>query len=475
MLQVIRLPDDMYWPLGEDMRSTLFVRTSQEQLYNNVYHKYLEQVLAQQKLDYVGGHVIVGTAGIGKSASLNFLLYLASELDIDVVIQRNESFAYVLHRDGHVTSHDPRYTSEIRALDSQKNLYLYTHGDDEKHVSAHHRAFTVIASTPVRGRYEGFFKGKYAFIMRSTWTFGWSLEEAIVARQALQPTVPLSDEDIAQIKQRYYEVGGSCGLLMLDEAEYQKMLSARKKRFEQLSPADLEWLVKLIKYEGYAPLKRSPFAIFHCYPAKEDKTRKYPREYAIGFASAGTQHLIENVLELDTKEERKRYRKFKSEELDKVSPAITGNYYELNFHTYMQTYASQPKLCVFNDKHEQDMLLSDIPKYVESNDVAQEVVGALLGSRCAYIVPPHPSYSMADAFYVLDKTVYCLFITINGKHAVKPAELQSLTNTIETMYNEMKGTENALTFKYVGVSDMDKEELNLEPDTFYIRWRNAPM
>ena len=210
----------MFWPLGDNMHSTLFVRTSQEQLYNKVYHKYLEQVLTFEELEEVGGHLILGTAGIGKSASLNFLLYLASELDVDVVIQRAESFAYVLHRDGDVTSYDPRY-SRIPALDSQKNLYLYTHEDDEKHVSTYHRAFTVIASTPVRAHYKGFFKGKYAFFMEYTWTFGWSLEEAIVARQALQPTVPLSDQDIAQIKQRYYEVGGSCGLLMLDDAEYQ--------------------------------------------------------------------------------------------------------------------------------------------------------------------------------------------------------------------------------------------------------------
>ena len=457
------------------MQSTLFVRTSQEQVYNEVYHKYLEQVLTSEKVKDVGGHVIVGTAGIGKSASLNFLLYLASELDVDVVIQRNESFAYVLHCDGDVTSYDPRYPHLIPELFSQKSLYLYTHGDDEEHVSLNHRAFTVIASTPVRKRYKGFFKFKYPFIIGHTWTFGWSLDEAIVARQALQPAVPLTDEEITRLKQRYYEVGGSCGLLMLDDVEYQKMLSARKKRFEQLTLADLKYLVELIKEEGYAPLERSPFAVFHCYPAKVDKTKNYTPKYAIGFASAETQHLIENALDLDTPEERKSYRKFKSEELNGVSPAVMGNYYELNFHNYMRKYTSQAKLRVFNEKHKLDTRLSKVPRYVESVDVKQDILKALLESHCDYIVPSDPRHSLVDAFYVLGKTVYCMFITINGKHAVKPAELKSFTNTIETMYNEMSDEGNALTFKYVGVSDVDKEDLNLEPDTFYIRWRNAPM
>ena len=65
-----------------------------------------------------------------------------------------------------------------------------------------YKCFIVIASTPVRQRHKAIDKST-SYLLKNVWMFGWSLEEVIVACQALQPNVQLSDEKIAHIKQRY--------------------------------------------------------------------------------------------------------------------------------------------------------------------------------------------------------------------------------------------------------------------------------
>ena len=473
-MQVIRLPEDIFWPFGSDTGtySTLFVRSSQEDTYNKIYNKYREYVLSSEKPELMWGYAIYGSSGIGKAASLNFLLYVASELDVNVVIHRSRHFLYVLRRDGTVISYDPEDVRHVPELWSWKTLYLYTHGDDEDHIDMY-ECFIVIASTPVRQRHKAITKSG-SFILEQAWMFGWSLEEVIVACQALQPNVKLSDDKIARIKQRYYDIGGALALHLLSEPEYEKMLSVRNKRLQNITLADLDWLLRTAMYShDFVPHERSPFMIFDFYPPKVDKTEKYPRQFAVGFVSPGTQRVIEDAMDFDSKGERKAYREFKAEHFAKVSPEVTGYYYELDFRNYMRTYKSQPKLRIFNDKHEEEVLLSKAPTYMESNDLVQDIVHVLLDSKCTYIVPQHLDYLMVDAFYVLKNTLYLFMISVNGKYAVNTVAVQSFTNEIEILYRALsQGKE--LTWKYVVVSELSKEELDLEPGSCYIRWRNLP-
>ena len=418
------------------------------------------------------GYAIYGSTGIGKAASLNFLLYVASELDVDVVIHRSSHFLYVLRRDGTVVSYDPENARKVPELWSRKTLYLYTHGDDEDHIDMYER-FIVVASTPVRQRHKAIDKC-ISYVLEKVWMFGWSLEEVIVACQALQPNVKLSDEKITQIKQRYYDIGGSLALHLLDEPEYDKMLSARNKRLQSITLADLDWLLRTAMYShDFVPHERSPFMIFNFYPPKVDKTEEYPRKFAVGFASPGTQRVIEDAMDFDSKGERTAYGRFKAKHFAEVSPEVTGYYYALNFRNYMRTYKSQPKLRIFNDKHEEEVLLSKTPKYMESEHTVQDIVHALLNSKCTYIVSRDLDHLLIDAFYVLDTTLYLFLITMNGKYTVNTVAVQSFIDEIQISYRALsQGKE--LTCKYVVVSELSQEDLDLEPGSCYIRWRNLP-
>jgi len=68
LLQTIELPDELSWPVGEDMQNILFVRPSQQSTPNRIMETYTEYLSDPKPRPNASttGFIVKGTPGIGE-------------------------------------------------------------------------------------------------------------------------------------------------------------------------------------------------------------------------------------------------------------------------------------------------------------------------------------------------------------------------------------------------------------------------
>jgi len=238
LLRVIQLPQNLRWPVGLYVNSTLFVRPSQDEVIEKVFNQYLQRLNPDFVLDRESGYrpvtgssrfgfadLILGPPGIGKSALLNYFIYLASAYDVDVVLQRGCESLHMLHKDGYVSQYKVPEIRSMDELDSPKTLYLFD--PDLEYTQANIcAAYTIIPSVPDERHYS---KHLLAAV-RATRVKSWTRDELLLAHQALEPNHILPDEKRAEIERRFEQVVWS----MRPETTYAFMLQRRSDDAEKI-------------------------------------------------------------------------------------------------------------------------------------------------------------------------------------------------------------------------------------------------
>lgn len=308
LLSVIRLPDDIQWPIGVAIGSTLFVRPSQELIHNEIFLGYLNRLICPRHVSTgsTEGYIILGNPGIGKSASLNYQLYMASEFDVNVVVQHGEDCTYMFHKDGTVDLWSGTATKMCRELvDSPETLFLF-YPDRTNAQAGLTAAYTVVASSPDDRHYSQIADSPH---MKTRWMFGWTLEELKLAHESLQPNRLLTDDQVADIEERYRELGGSLQWSMRPAAHFHDILARRRANLFNITLNDIrQYLGAILEQRGLTkreePSSRyDPFMIFHCFPPRKNSYLPY----SLGYASEKTQKMVEAYLDLKTDDAWREY------------------------------------------------------------------------------------------------------------------------------------------------------------------------
>ena len=324
---------------------------------------------------------------IGKTASLNLLLYRAAMLNADVIVHNARSNTlFLLRKDGTVDFHfilgdHPAKVREL--LNSSSTLYLFN--PDEKDTQAlESSAFTVIATSPDEKHYSDSRKlsGMEVYFLAP-----WTLEEARHANRALPPHLR-QDESI--LEERFEHVGGSVRLLLSFENLYISNVTKITNALENLTFDELKRWYSLIKHEksigGDLEKIKAPHYIFHCEP--DNKTRGIT--CILRFATENTKALILNHIQIGTEDDWTSLLDF----MRKVdsSRSSLGWKYEETFHAKMRNYSKfSNKFHVLKNKKEVnnedfglevDSVLEETPVYKRSANPEEDVANALAASEC---------------------------------------------------------------------------------------------
>jgi len=158
----------------------------------------------------------VSSPSPGKTALLNLLVYYAAKMDVDVVLHDAPYRIFVLYRNGTVKFFPKNKIEEVTLLDERETMYLFN-PDEERTQACLSDAFTVIATSPDQKHYSNFIKLPN---MKVVFLSPWTLKEAHAALQALQPTSELSTKQLATLRKRFDEVGGSLRYLTYSRSKY---------------------------------------------------------------------------------------------------------------------------------------------------------------------------------------------------------------------------------------------------------------
>lgn len=226
-------------------------------------------------------------------------MYLASTIDVDVVIHDPRRFILVLRRDGTVAAYG---TNDIQAVDelyNHKTLYLFD-PDEERSQALMCNAFTVIATAPDTKHYSNF--RKIARNMQTRWMYPWELNELYAAHRAVQPNGTLSRQQIANIKERFACVGGSLRLSFASDDYYNGILTQMKAQVKGMTINTVDYYIETIVSECNVANDIVPHLLLHCYaPANDSKDL-----YSLSWASLLSRTLITTALVTNSAELRER-------------------------------------------------------------------------------------------------------------------------------------------------------------------------
>jgi len=223
------------------------------------------------------------------------LVYYAAEMNVDVVIHDAATKSiFVLHSKGTVQRFPTESIGEIGLLDSRKTLYLFN--PDNKATQARITpAFTVIATNPNEKHYSNFRKLQN---MRVRFLYPWTFDEARAALQALQPTQELSAEQVAALKTRHEEVGGSIQYLLLDEDKYVAEVKSNFTFTRSITLEELLTWVDIVTERITESELKLPHLVFHYFPADDGISL-----YKLNFSSPFSKQKVVNAIHLESYEE----------------------------------------------------------------------------------------------------------------------------------------------------------------------------
>ena len=385
----------------------------------------------------------------GKTAFLNLLLYYASAMNVDVVLQNAAKFVFLLCSDGTVEHFPATDIDKVPALKSKDTFYLFN--PDEKDTQARvSNAFTVIATSPDEKHYSEFRKIEDMSVI---FLYPWSLDEARAAFQALQPTHELSTEQLATLNERFDQVGGSFRFLRYPQRKYTTEVKPELTSTEVIPLADLLTWEKIVREKHPAgKLVKVPHILFHCFPADDDSL------YRLGFASPLSRVRVTTSVELKSQAEWDTFVSLMLR-ID-PSPSSVGLRYEHYVHVYMRNYGYMTtKISISNKDGGPVTTLEEVPVYTSSNQPEEDVANALHSGICSYIVPTKSNFAEVDSFYVANGTVYCFQITTSKGHGYNSTTFNTITTDIESAY----------------LRKVEKDPGMKPPPTFVFCWVHDPI
>ncbi len=254
---VFALDDDIEWISAGSVSSNLVARNCHAALYRQAHDLRISQKV---------GVAVVGTAGIGKSWWLNFvLLTLAALGGVDVVYQlAKKGVTYIFSRGGNVWVANGAVTEgTVPELNQRTNWFLYD-PEESSGEPASVAAFTVIAASPNCKHYQAFAKrDDTAFRFMPPWT----LEELKVAKDFMSDGM---EED--ELQSRFEVLGGVPRTVFADVDKYRVAVADQGRAIDEL---DYERMRSLLLYtpqgmEREDDKNKVPHKLFHCFVDDED-------------------------------------------------------------------------------------------------------------------------------------------------------------------------------------------------------------
>ena len=145
----------------------LSVAPSQEKAIAKVFRDFMNRRLdkREDKIKKVAGALITTVPSFENNASLNLLLYQASQFHIDVVIHRAEEFVFILHGRGKIEICDFDEIPTLPELQSKDTLYIFDPAGGSSN-AVESIAYTVTASSKKQPHYNNL---KNAMYQRALW------------------------------------------------------------------------------------------------------------------------------------------------------------------------------------------------------------------------------------------------------------------------------------------------------------------
>ena len=415
---------------------------------------------------------------IGKSAFLNLLVYMASAMDVDIVIHDPTTFVFVLRRDGAVVPYATTEISLVPELKKHKTLYLFD-PDEERSQAVKCAAFTVIATSPDVKHFSN--HRKMPIGMRVLWMYPWQLKELYAAHLAVHPLGRLTEQETIDIRDRFENVGGSLRVSFADEEYYHQTLTDMDAQFRDMTVAQIASFMTIIHTNASVARDQAPHLLFHCYPSDpESKVR-----YSIGCSSNKTRSMIASATVVNTEQERTRLIEIML--LLDSSQAGIGYKYESNFHYYMECYryvSISNALKVYKHTGKLDSTFSVVPTVCVTKTAVDAVADAIFGKTCVYVVPAQSNYKLVDSFYVthtgpennVETIVYCLQITVSPDRGFEDGDWDNLQKDIhkgyEALIEKNHEKKRKLTLKYCWVCDATQPAPRVQKGHFSVPYKN---
>ena len=151
----VPLPEHFSWPFHAGTRVPLTVAPSQEKAIAKVFREFMNRCLdkRENKVKKTVGALITAVPPIDNNASLNLLVHMASQFNVDVVIHRAKSFAFTLSANGSADDCELHKVDELKELKSKDTLYIFDpaggNSDAVKSI-----AYTVTVSSEKQSHYK---------------------------------------------------------------------------------------------------------------------------------------------------------------------------------------------------------------------------------------------------------------------------------------------------------------------------------
>jgi len=387
---------------------------------------------------------------VGNSALLNLLFYTASQLSIDVVLHHAGMFIFVFLANGTVRIHDESDAWLIPELFDHRTLYLFD--PDEKDTQARKcTAFTVISTNQDVRHFSNHIKhGGVHHLLSPPWT----KEELIAAHRALQPGGILSEEQVAEIEQRYDEVGGLIRYSLYSDEAYARIRQCLPHIAKnKISLSSLREWFATVQIGNAAHTFWKTHLYFHLFPSSVN----------IGIASVSfasdksAEHILETIVVESVGEWQQLVNFMRS--IDPQHPCLREKY-GTYIHAYMRNYSVLPEFTVFELSHPEDAnsavgkTLEEIPEYKRSESPNKNIADALSSGQCTYIVPVNAENALADSFYVLGNTVYCFQLRAGDAISCDAEECERAMDQIHRLCRE----EKSLAFKLCRIMNVTERQ-----------------